>query len=154
MKIVHILLNFFLMIIVTMSLNVKAVEKKDLYVDEINLLPEYEVDLIWEKLEFTYVESDEYNFDKSNNEYVLNRSGSWVSTSNKIKVINNSNFAVNVTMKYQSILNHNNITGVFSNNNAIVESGNSFSTALYLNGTLEKSVNKFIKIGTITIEVI
>ena len=154
MKKVLKLLNFFLIIIMIIPFNVKAVEEKDLYIDEINLLPEYVVDFIWEKMEFTYVESDEYTFNENNNEYVLNRIGSWVSTSNTVTIINNSNFDINVKMKYKSMANYNNITGIFSNNNSIIESGEFFSTSLYLNGMLEKSINEFIKIGTITIEII
>ena len=154
MKLVQKILNFFLIIIITIPFKVLAVENKDLYIDEINLLPEYSVDLIWGNMEFTYVESDEYVFNNENNEYVLNTTGSWISNSNAMTINNNSNFSIEVNIHYQSISSYNNITGMFSYDNAIISSGESFSTALYLNGKLEKSVVDFIKIGAITIEIV
>ena len=154
MKIVHNLWSFFLIIVITIPFNIKAVEKKDLLIDEINLLPEYNIDLIWGNMEFTYVETDNYYFDENSNEYVLNRGSSWTSTNNSITINNNSSFAIEVTFSYQGVTGYSNITGIFSNSNSVIASGDTFSTALSLNGLLENSVVDFIKIGTITIEIV
>ena len=121
----------------------------------------YSVDITWGSMAFTYSAGSSPTWNPTMHTYSSGGTGGWSSSGNKITVTNHSNAQVTANLDYASETGFTGITGSFDNANMTIDTavGTEVSAAptktaaLSLTGTLNSSVTRPTKIGTITVTI-
>lgn len=128
-----------------------TIEDKDISVTvgEVEV-PVYNLEVTWDTMKFTYVETVNYIWDNQNYTYELTDSTyKWDTSANNVKITNKSPNKVNIELKYLGEKKH--IIGNFDITKKTLEPNETIISKLTLNGYLSSDVDEYIKIGTINL---
>ena len=140
----------------------KNIDVKAVYNDKVSIPTVYSVDLTWGTMEFTYTATGTKTWNPSTNQYDINTNAVWTESGNDITVKNNSNTAVTASFAFAPLATYNTVTGSFSNTSVSLAAADkenvaatelTGSTALTLDGTLDKAVNTLTNVGKITVTI-
>ena len=126
-----------------------TVENKDVSVTvgDVEVLA-YDVEITWDAMEFTYIET--VNFVWDNNMYEKEKSTyRWSTSSNKIKINNKSAMPINMELMY--LREEESINGTFDVEKSTILSNESVVSKLMLNGELLLKTVNYVKIGRINL---
>lgn len=123
--------------------------------------PVYSVDITWGSMAFTYSAGSGSTWDPTTHTYSSGGAGGWSHSGNTVTVTNHSNTGVTAKLAYASETGFTGITGSFDRSTMNLETaeGKTFenaskdTAALTLSGTLDSSVTRPTKIGTITVTI-
>ena len=122
----------------------------------------YSVDITWESMTFTYVESETKVWDSATHTYSTTTTSGWDKTEAKITVTNHSNAAVTATVTYAASDESSGITGTITNGTDTLDAGvenkpneaDSMVATLTISGTPTDSVDADgVVVGQITITI-
>lgn len=114
--------------------------------------PVYAVETTWGKMQFTYNEQINYNWDADKHTYELNESTyQWLGNDNYIDINNKSYDSIDVELSYESI--NDNISGDFDKNKATIKNDENMRFILTLAGELSEKNTEYIKVGTINLTI-
>lgn len=114
---------------------------------------EYNYDLVWDNMIFTYTESKAFIYNETTHEYDLNISKYWSDADNKVNITNNSYKMIDVSLLYRSQELYNNVVGKFTPNNFKLYYKESNESKLNLYGKIDNKDTNSFTIGTITIKI-
>lgn len=110
----------------------------------------YNVETTWGKMEFTYNEQINYEWNSNTNTYELTTSTyKWSGTDNFIEINNKSTKSIDIELNYNSI--NNDITGIFDKNKATIKADENMRFVLELDGELVNKETEFVKVGLINL---
>lgn len=121
----------------------------------------YSVDIEWESMTFTYVESGSKVWNPNTHAYSTSTESKWDRTESKITVTNHSNASVKVAVEYTPI-EGNGVSGTISNGSATLNAGvenkpkeaDKLEARLTISGTPNESVtDKGIKVGSVKVTI-
>ena len=139
-----------LVVIILIPVKVNASNSKDVTVNSI-IEDVYDVEIIWDEMQYTYNVSEKFVYDDESREYKLERKESWDSSKGDITLTNKSKYEVTANLEYKGLNRFNNIKGYFEKNELLLGVNESVSTKLILEGKLESNIRKFTTIGDISI---
>lgn len=114
--------------------------------------PVYNMQVTWNKMEFTYVETINYIWDNNSHTYDLSDSTyKWSSEENMVTIKNNSAMSVNIELEYAGI--NKEITGQFDISEATINSNKSINSKLTLGGKLSETNTSYTKVGSINLKI-
>lgn len=114
--------------------------------------PVYKVDVTWDAMEFTYTETINYVWDKTNFTYELDESVyKWNTSSNSVKIDNKSPMPINIELKYLG--EKENVKGTFDIEKEKIKSNKSIVSKLTLTGELSSQNTDYIQTGVIQLEI-
>ncbi|MBQ6817072.1 MAG: hypothetical protein IJO27_01430 [Bacilli bacterium] len=148
-KIIYSLIILFLL---TFSINVNASTIKDATVNSI-IEDVYDVEIFWDKMQYTYNVSEKFVYDDESREYKLERNESWDNSKGDITLTNKSKYEVTANLEYKGLNRFNNIKGYFEKDELHLGINKSVSTKLILEGALESNIRKFTTIGNVSITI-
>lgn len=148
-KIIYSLIILFLL---TLSINVNASNTKDATVNRI-IENVYDVEILWDKMQYTYNVSEKFVYDDESREYKLERKESWDSSNGDITLTNKSKYEVTANLEYKGLDKFNDIKGYFEENGLTLGVNKSVSTKLILEGALQSDVRKSTTIGNVSITI-
>ena len=114
---------------------------------------EYNYDLTWDNMIFTYTESKSFVYNEETHEYDLNYNEYWSDGNNKVNVVNNAYKKIDVSLAYKSQEQYDNIVGKFSPNSFRLYHGDGKEAKLSLYGKIDNKDTNTFTIGTITIRI-
>lgn len=114
---------------------------------------EYDYDLVWDDMTFSYIENRSFVYNDKTREYDLKIDEYWSDSSNKVNITNNSYEKIDVLLQYTSEKIFNNIKGQFSPNYFRLYYNENKESELKLYGKIENKNTDYITIGTITIKI-
>ena len=120
-------------------------------IDDLN--SEYDYDLIWDNMIFTYTESKSFIYNEDTHEYDLNTQESWSDVNNKVNITNNAYKGIDVSLLYTSEELYENIIGTFNPNNFKLYYSETKESKLSLYGKINNKDTNTFTIGTITIRI-
>lgn len=144
------ILSFILIISFFLVGNVNASNTKDATVNSI-IEDVYDVEIIWDEMQYTYNVSEKFVYDDESREYKLERKESWDSSKGDITLTNKSKYEVTANLEYKGLNRFNNIKGYFEKDELLLGVNESVSTKLILEGKLESNIRRFTTIGDISI---
>lgn len=121
----------------------------------------YSVDIEWESMTFTYVESGSKVWNPNTHVYSTSTTSGWDRTESKITVTNHSNASVKVAVEYTPI-EGNGVGGTISNGSATLNAGvenkpkeaDKLEAKLTISGTPNESVTDTgIKVGLVKVTI-
>ena len=156
--------KYLILIIVLVSFFINCpvyAEKNDSYdygtdavLKEIEGLNEdYNYDLVWDDMSFTYIESKSYEYNNTTHEYDLNISEHWTEDNNSVNITNNSYEKINVSLLYVSEGSYDSVIGNFTPNNFSLYHNEYKESKLKLYGKIDNKDTELFTIGTITIRI-
>lgn len=122
----------------------------------------YSVNIVWEKMEFTYSEGSSRSWDPDTHQYSTGSTkSSWKADGNTVTVTNHSNVDVTVGFSYAPVEKYKAVTGKLSTMSKTLNAGvenkpdeaDSVTSTLSLSGALDSGVTSFTKVGTITVSI-
>lgn len=114
--------------------------------------PVYNMEVVWDKMEFNYFETINYIWNTNTHIYELSESTyKWNSSENNVSIKNNSYMSVNVELTYSSI--NKEVTGKFNIPKTTIESGKSITSKLTLDGKLSETNTSYTKVGSINLKI-
>lgn len=142
--------SFVILCLLLITINVNASNTKDATVNSI-IEDVYDVEIIWDEMQYTYNVSEKFVYDDESREYKLERKESWDSSKGDITLTNKSKYEVTANLEYKGLNKFNNIKGYFEKNELLLGVNESVSTKLILEGELESNIRMFTTIGDISI---
>ncbi|MBO5095967.1 MAG: hypothetical protein J6B98_03755 [Bacilli bacterium] len=142
--------SFVILCLLLITINVNASNTKDATVNSI-IEDVYDVEIIWDEMQYTYNVSEKFVYDDESREYKLERKESWDSSKGDITLTNKSKYEVTANLEYKGLNRFNNIKGYFEKNELLLGVNESVSTKLILEGKLESNIRRFTTIGDISI---
>lgn len=139
-----------LVVIILIPVKVNASNSKDVTVNSI-IEDIYDVEIIWDDMQYTYNVSEKFVYDDESREYKLERKESWDSSKGDITLTNKSKYEVTANLEYKGLNRFNNIKGYFEKDELLLGVNESVSTKLILEGKLESNIRRFTTIGDISI---
>lgn len=121
----------------------------------------YSVDIEWESMTFTYVESVSKVWNPQTHAYTESTTSGWDKTESKITVTNHSNVSVNVTVEYTPV-SGNGVSGTITNGSATLDAGeenkpndaDELVATLTISGTPNDNVtDQGIKVGSVKVTI-
>ena len=131
---------------------VNASNTKDATVNSI-IEDVYDVEIIWDEMQYTYNISEKFVYDAESREYKLERKESWNSSNGDITLTNKSKYEVTANLEYKGLNRFNNIKGYFEKDKLLLDVNKSDSTKLILDGKLDSNIRRFTRIGDISITI-
>lgn len=121
----------------------------------------YSVDISWDDMTFTYLESGSKMWNAETHTYVTNTSGGWDKTMADIRITNHSNTVIDVSVTYSGV-EHTGIVGTITNGTATLQAGvegkpkeaDNVTATFTISGTPSAMVKESgVKIGSITVKI-
>ena len=143
---------FFTIILIScIAINVSALEQQQATVKVGDVdVPIFNVETSWGKMQFTYNEQINYNWDSNTHTYELEESTfQWVGTDNYIDINNKSYDSIKVELSYDSI--NEKVSGSFDKSAATISKDESLRFTLTLDGELSNNSTEYVKVGTINL---
>lgn len=130
------------------------------FVDGVETPEVCSVDVSWGSMEFTYSESGKKTWNPNTHEYIYDTESGWSENGNVITVTNHSNRDVNVNFSFNAIPDYDNkIRGVFDKTSFVLKNAEGTkvndapknTATLKLSGVIDKEINEYTKVGSVTI---
>jgi len=113
----------------------------------------YDVEISWDNMKFTYNETKDIKWDNKENKYNIVVEDEWINEDNKIEIKNFSHKSITVKLEYKKLRNDIDITGKFDKEKVTIEKNRKEEVTFHLSGKITSSVDEYIKVGRITINV-
>ena len=145
----------------TISQGSENIDVQARYEDQTETPDVYSVDISWGPMQFTYTKTGNMVWDPQWHTYNDETTGSWSGEGNSVRVVNHSNTGVSVWLGFETMEGFESVTGYFEDTYYYLDAGvvdgyyeaDEMTSTLYLDGSLENSIDYFTKVGTITVSI-
>lgn len=113
----------------------------------------YDVEISWDNMKFTYNETKDIKWNNKENKYSIVTDNEWINEDNKIEIKNFSDKSITVKLEYKKLRNDIDIIGKFDKEKVTIGKNKKEEVAFNISGKITSSVDEYIKVGRITINV-
>lgn len=113
----------------------------------------YDVEISWDNMKFTYNETKDIKWDNKENKYSIVTENEWINEDNKIEIKNFSDKSITVKLEYKKLRNDIDIIGKFDKEKVTIGKNKKELVTFNISGKITSSVDEYIKVGRIIINV-
>lgn len=156
-KVIKVIIYIFLFYIIFS--NVYGTYTKNVIVGEVEGIDNkkeesvYDVEISWDNMKFTYNETKDIKWDNNENKYSIVTENEWINEDNKIEIKNFSDKSIIVKLEYKKLRNDIDIIGKFDKEKVAIGKNKKEEVTFNISGKIRSSVDEYIKVGRITINV-